>query len=168
VPLSRKAWFVVNTQPHKEALAIANLANQGFTTYCPLVRRRIRHARRSRDVLRPLFPGYVFVESAFDKSAWRPLLSTFGVRSLVRSGDEPSRLDPRFIEALRARENDGVIVAPASPYREGQQIRIVEGPFDGTVATILALDEKDRLIVLMDVLNRPVRVRLDARQISTA
>jgi transcriptional antiterminator RfaH len=59
-------------------------------------------------------------------------------------------------------------VAPASPYREGQQIRIVEGPFDGTVATILALDEKDRLIVLMDILNRPVRVRLDARQISTA
>ncbi len=168
MPLSRNAWFVVNTQPHKEALAITNLANQGFATYCPLVRRRIRHARRSRDVLRPLFPGYVFVESAFDKSAWRPLLSTFGVRSLVRSGDEPSRLDSRFIEALRAREEDGVIVGPASPYREGQQIRIVDGPFDGTVATILSLDEKDRLIVLMDILNRPVRVRLDARQISTA
>ncbi len=166
--LLRNAWFVVNTQPHKEALAIANLTNQGFATYCPVVRRRIRHARQFRDVLRPLFPGYVFVESAFEKSAWRPLLSTFGVRSLVRSGDNPSWLDPRFIDALRAREKDGAIVAPASPYREGQQIRIVEGPFDGKVATILSLDEKDRLIVLMDILNRPVRVRLDARQISTA
>ncbi len=159
------SWIVVNTHPHKEATAITNLANQGFGTYCPLVRKQVRHARKTRSVLRPLFPGYVFVDTP-NETSWRPVLSTFGVRTLVRSGDQPSRLDARFIEALRAREADGVIVAPAMPYAAGQKIRIAEGPFDGTVATIIALDEKDRLVVLMELLNRPVRVHVDARNVS--
>lgn len=157
-------WIVVNTHPHKEATAISNLNNQGFVTYCPVVRKRVRHARKTSDVLRPLFPGYVFV-GASETQHWRPVLSTVGVRTLVRSGDQPSALDPEFIAALQARETDGVIVAPAEAYTVGQKVRITEGAFDGTVATILAMDEKDRLVVLMDILNRPVRVRLESRQV---
>jgi transcriptional antiterminator RfaH len=162
----RRSWIVVNTYPHKEATAAANLNNQGFGTYFPLVRKRVRHARKTRDVLRPLFPGYVFVDTGAAAAIWRPVLSTVGVRALVRSGDEPSRLDGLFIAALRSREIDGAIAAIAPMYRPGQQIQIAHGPFDGTVATIIHLDEKDRLVVLMDILNRPVRVQLDARQVS--
>ncbi len=158
-------WIVVNTHPHKEMSAIANLNNQGFSTYCPLLRKRVRHARRTRDVLRPLFPGYVFVDTQ-GEHAWRQILSTVGVRSLVRSGDQPSRLDRRFICALRAQEIDGVIVAPTTPYRIGQTVRISDGPLEGVVATIISLDEKDRLVVLMDILSRPVRVQLDARTVT--
>jgi transcriptional antiterminator RfaH len=69
---------------------------------------------------------------------------------------------------LRAREEDGVVVAPPHPYVVGQQVRIADGPFDGTVATIIGLGEKDRLTVLMDLLNRPVRVALDVRQVTSA
>lgn len=168
VPVSEASqfWIVVNTHPHKEATAIANLANQGFTSYCPVVRKRIRHARRTSHVLRPLFPGYLFVELHADSGQWRPILSTIGVRSVVRNDDGPNRLDSGFIAALRSRESDGVIVAPPHPYKVGQQIRIADGAFDGTVATIIGLGEKDRLTVLMDLLNRPVRVLLDARQVT--
>ena len=162
------AWIVVSTHPHKEAAAIGNLTNQGFGTYCPLVRKRVRHARKTTSVLRPLFPSYLFVELPSENTPWRPVLSTFGVRSVIRSGDEPSRLSTEFIAALRAREEDGVIVAPPHPYVVGQQVRIADGPFDGTVATIIGLGEKDRLTVLMDLLNRPVRVALDVRQVTSA
>jgi transcriptional antiterminator RfaH len=160
-------WIVVNTHPHKEATATAHLRKQGFETYCPLVRRRVRHARKTREVLRPLFPGYLFVAGSDEIFRMRPVRSTVGVRAIVNAGDEPARLDGRFIAALRSREREGVISLPASPYEPGQTIRITDGPFDGTVATIIALDEKDRLVVLMDILSRPVRVHLDARQISS-
>lgn len=163
---SSAGWLVVNTHPHKEAVAITNLNNQGYGTYCPVVRRRVRHARKTSDVLRPLFPGYVFVECFKDKAGWRAAASTYGVRALITAGDEPSRLDDRFIAALRAREEDGVIVAPISPYEVGQKVRIASGPFDGTVATIVGLGEKERLVVLMDILSRPVRVSVDARQVA--
>ena len=60
-------WAAVNTQPHREQVAHANLERQGFVTYCPVVRRRRSHARRVDEVLRPLFPGYLFVNVSLER-----------------------------------------------------------------------------------------------------
>jgi transcriptional antiterminator RfaH len=118
------------------------------------------------DVLRPLFPGYLFVEINPDQERWRSVLSTFGVRSVVRCGDKVSLLDDAFVQAIRARETDGVVSRPESPYRIGQQVRVSGGAFDGLVATIVEMREPDRLTVLMQLLNRAVKVSLDEGQIS--
>lgn len=158
-------WVVVNTQPHRENLAIENLARQHFTTYCPQIRKRVTHARRTQDVLRPLFPSYVFVEINAELQRWRSILSTFGVRSLVTCGDRPSYLHDGFIHSLKARELGGAIVRPETPYQIGQQVRLTGGAFDGLVATILAMNEKERLLVLLDMLNRPVKVRVETRSV---
>jgi transcriptional antiterminator RfaH len=159
-------WAVVNTQPHREHIAVENLQRQEFIPYCPLIRRQQRHARRVTDVLRPLFPGYLFVKINPDLDRWRPMLSTFGVRSVVRCGDKVSLLDDAFVQAVRAREVDGVISRPVSPYQEGQEVRVSGGAFDGLVATIVEMHPPDRLTVLMQLLNRTVKVRLDEGQIS--
>jgi transcriptional antiterminator RfaH len=158
-------WAAVNTQPHRERIALDNLERQGFSTYCPFIRRRRSHARRVEEVLRPLFPGYLFVNVRSEEDCWRPILSTYGVRTLVRCGDRPSLVDGRFIHALQAREVDGAIVRPPAPYRIGQQVQIVAGPCDGLVATILSLDEKDRITVLLDLMSRRVKAHLDSAQV---
>jgi transcription antitermination factor NusG len=90
-PSSGAAWFVVNTHSNREDLAGRNLANQGYEVYAPVLQKQIRHARRVRQVLRPLFPGYLFVRSGPCEMRWRPVLSTLGVRSVVRNGDETSQ-----------------------------------------------------------------------------
>jgi transcriptional antiterminator RfaH len=163
----RFGWAVVNTQPHREHIAVDNLQRQEFIPYCPLVKRRHRHARRATDVLRPLFPGYLFVKINPDLTRWRPMLSTFGVRSVVRCGEEVSLLDDAFVQAIRARETDGIISRPASPYQIGQEVRVSGGAFDGLVATIIEMHERDRLTVLMQLLSRMVKVRLDERQVTS-
>jgi transcriptional antiterminator RfaH len=160
------AWIVVNTQPHREQIALENLARQAFNTYCPMMRTRVRHARRTQEVLRPLFPGYLFVRVSADLKRWRPILSTYGVRTLVCCGGRPSFLDERFVEGLQARTIDGAIVRPARPYEPGQQVKMAGGAFDGLIATILEMDEKDRLVVLMDLLNRPTKVRVNAHRVT--
>jgi transcriptional antiterminator RfaH len=161
-------WIVVNTQPHREHVALENLLRQEFVAYCPRIRRRIRHARQSRDVLRPIFPGYLFVQVNPDLQLWRPILSTYGVRTLVRCGDRLSFLDDAFIESLKEREIDGAIMRPASTYEPGQQVKLTGGAFDSLVATILELDEKDRLVVLMDLLNRPTKVTVHMSYVTPA
>lgn len=161
-------WAVVNTQPHRELIAVENLERQEFIPYCPLIKRRRRHARRVTDVLRPLFPGYLFVKVDPDRERWRPMLSTFGVRSVVRCGERLSLLDDAFVQAIRAREVSGVISRPASPYQIGQEVRVNGGAFDGLVATIVEMHEPDRLTVLMQLLSRPVKVRLEEGQVTSA
>src|SRR5262252_4918007 len=101
-------WFVVSTQPHREDVACENLERQNFNVYCPRIVKHIRHARRSYDARRPLFPGYLFVERE-RLHRWRPILGTFGVRSVICQGDTPALLPSGFVENLKAREVDGVI-----------------------------------------------------------
>ena len=160
-------WSVINTHPHKEAVAIENLQRQNFRTYCPLVRKRIKHARREQDVLRPLFPTYVFVQIDVNAHRWRAISSTFGVRTLVSFGERLSFLHDDFISSLKVREVDGAIIRPESPYSVGQNVKVSGGAFDGLVATIIEMSEKDRLIVLMDLLNRPVKVKLEASRVAS-
>ncbi len=159
-------WIVVNCQPHKERIALEHLGRQAFTCYCPMIRRQVRHARRTYESVRPLFPNYVFVALDFGRQSWRSLLSTRGVRGVVSCGEAPSTLRSEIIEELRSREIDGAITRPTAPFRIGQRVGIVRGALDGLVATIVDLDEKDRVVVLLDLLNRPVRVSVKSESLA--
>jgi transcriptional antiterminator RfaH len=165
---SAAPWIAINTHPHREHIAVENLCRQRFDAYCPMLRKRRSHARRVEMVLRPLFPNYLFVRAGAELARWRPILSTHGVRSIVRAGEELSFIDGAFIASLKAREIDGAIVRPASPYQIGQRVEITAGPFDRIVATIIDMDEKDRLIVLLDMMNRAIKVRVDSASVAPA
>ena len=162
---SPTAWAVVHTQPNRDKIALENLIRQQFDVYNPQVRKRVRHARKSQDVLRPLFPGYMFVGINPEDGRWRAISSTQGVRSLVRFGNQITYVDFRLIDSLKAREIEGVIALPSSPFVMGQRVRLVDGPFEGLVAKIIELDEKSRLVVLIDFLNRGVRTHVDGRNV---
>jgi transcriptional antiterminator RfaH len=162
-PTSR--WVAINTHPHREQVAVENLARQQFNVYCPTELRRVRHARRVQDVTRPIFPGYIFAEVAPDLAHWRSILSTYGVRAVIRYGDRPAFVEAGFIEGLRAREIDGVIAKPVTPYKVGQEILLNGGPFDGLIATIVEMKEKDRLVLLMRLLSQDVRLKVTAASV---
>ena len=162
------AWAVAHTHTHREAVALRNLARQDFDAYCPMFARRIRHARKGRDVRRPLFPGYLFIALDPDHQQWRSIRSTIGIHSLIGHGDRPSLLANGFVESLKARENDGVVTGAAFDLRKGQSVRLLGGPFDGLAATITDYDQNDRVTLLLNMLNRKVRatVPLDSVVIS--
>lgn len=160
-------WAVVNAQPNREHVAVGHLERQLFTAYCPMVMKRVSHARVVKDLRRPLFPGYLFVRINPRLDRWRPILSTIGVRSLVRNGDEPGLIADAFVASLKSRERDGIVARPDT-YKIGDNVSLIGGAFDGIVASIVGMDEKDRLTVLMDLLNRKVKVTVEARAVTAA
>jgi transcriptional antiterminator RfaH len=163
-----KSWIVISTHPHREHIALENLERQRFEGYCPMVPRRRSHARRVEMVLRPLFPNYLFVRAGPKLGRWQSILSTYGVRTVVRAGEALSFLDDGFIVSLKAREVDGAIVRPASPYQVGQEVRIATRSFDSVIAKIIEMDEKDRIVVLIDMLGRSTKLTLRSDLISAA
>lgn len=160
-------WIAVNAKPNQEGVALANLDRQGFRTYLPLLRKTVKHARRKTELLRPLFPGYLFVDLDRSAGVWRPILSTYGVRSVVTCADFPSLVPRGFVEALQAREMDGAIADASNRYQIGQQVLIDGGPFGGMIATIVTMKERDRLTVLVDFLNQTVKTTLSARAVTS-
>ena len=135
-------------------------------TYCPEIERTISHARRKQVVRRPLFPGYCFVGTDPLVTQWRPILSTFGVRRIVRFGEQMGYLPPNFIAALRAREINGLVCRPPSPFGPGESVRIKEGAFEGVVAQILEIGENDRIKVLLELLQLPVKIDVNVRDLA--
>jgi transcription antitermination factor NusG len=57
-----ESWWVVQTKPQGEALAIEHLhEQQGMTTYCPMFQKESIPASAGESQHHPLFPRYVFV-----------------------------------------------------------------------------------------------------------
>ncbi len=163
-------WVVVNTHSNKERFADENLKRQGFRTYCPMLRKVRRHARRAEEVTRPLFPGYLFLKLDPKQERWRAIQSTFGVRSLVTFGSRLGTIPQSFIESLLTCEESGFVRDREAPeaFAAGDQVRINGGAFDEVVATVLLADAKDRLVVLFDFMRRRVRITLSPDQVARA
>ena len=165
-PLLKPHQFaVVNTQAQRETAVVEHLRRQGYDPYCPRILRRIAHSRRTTHVLRPLFPGYLFVAMDPEVQQWSPISSTYGVRRLVKAGDFPALLDGTFIEALKARELEGAIIRPPNPYKVGESVKFVDGAFEGIVAQIIELKDTDRVVVLLDMLQRAIPMTTNIRGI---
>ncbi len=160
--------MVLTTHPHREGFAAQNLERQNYSVYCPMIVKRIKHARRAYDALRPLFPGYIFVKRQDAMQLWSPTLGTAGVRSLLRNGEGPATLPVGFVESLRAREIDGAIRKTETPFEQGQAVAINGGVFDGFIGKILKFRDNDRVLVLLDLLNRQTKVQVDASVLRSA
>lgn len=154
------SWMVLTTHHYREDFAVSNLIRQKYDAYCPMIVKRVKHARRTSDLKRPLFPGYIFVKRPAQRHLYRPLLGTFGVRSVISHGDTPSLLPAGFVESLKAHEMDGVIQKQEMPFSVGQAVTISGGPFNGLVGQILEIRESERILLLLDLLNQQIRVHV--------
>jgi len=163
-------WYAVYTQPHAETKALEHLLRQGYSAYLPRYRTRVRHARRSQMVLRPLFPRYLF--AGIDRAAmrWRPILSTIGVADVVRAGDEPSPVPSEIVDVIREREAAGGFdwCNPQHSLRVGELVRVTAGAFEGMVGKLVELRDRDRVVVLLELLGRGVRAQLRAETLEAA
>ena len=155
-----RRWFAVHCQTGKERTAQANLQRQDFGAFMPLLRCQEVRAGRTRDVLRPLFPGYVF--AGFDPrvAAWRRINGTFGVKRLITFGETPEPVPARLMADLRqACDEEGVFsFHRAYGFRTGDRVKLSAGPFKAMIGTIDSMSGPERARLLLSILGRTTRV----------
>lgn len=167
---AQSSWYVVQVRAHAETKAQIHLSRQGFETYVPRYLKRRRHARRTDTVAAPLYPAYMFVR--FDPSIhqWRSIHSTVGVARLVCNGDVPAMLDQAIIEGLKSREcAQGFIHLERRPqFATHDKVRVREGALSNCLGLFEGMSDRDRVVILLDMLGRKVRVVLDEEFIVAA
>ena len=157
---SRKEWFTVRTQSMKEPLAMLHYQRPGYEVWFPRVRKTVRHARRIKKVLRPLFPGYLFLHLAPEERNWVSIASTIGAIGPVRFGDFYPPVPEWLIQELKNREaEEGFIPMPFEDslgIKPGDRIT-VQGENDTEIQGIFqCLKGTDRALILIDILKREV------------
>jgi transcriptional antiterminator RfaH len=154
-------WYLVHTKPRQEKCAWQNLEQQGYQCYLPTIpsEKLLQGLLRVAD--EPLFPRYLFIRLGQDDSAksWTPIRSTKGVSRLVSFGAEPARVDDGLIELLRAQE---AIVQnePERLFKPGDRVRLNEGAFTGIEGIYQMADGERRVMVLIELMSKPVTVRV--------
>lgn len=149
-------WHLAQLKPGRIDRARTNLWRQGYECLMPM--QAITRRRRGQLVSaqRPLFPGYLFVGVPERDANWRSINSTFGVARLVSfDGFSPAVVHRDLIAALQDRSVDGI--ASLGNFRLGDRVRVIAGPFADALARIESLPERDRIVVLVDMMGRKVR-----------
>jgi len=153
-------WYVIQTQPRFESRAIANLEQQGYLVFCPRIAKAVRHARKTTQILAPLFPKYVFVQLDILREPWRNVNNTSGVPRQITCGDFPQAVPSEVVEAMRARLRSKGAMDWTHSFRAGRTVRIAEGTFENFVGTFEQLDASGRVHVLLDLLGHSVSIAL--------
>ena len=168
--MSKFAWYAVNTHARAEEKARFNLERQGFKVFAPRYLKKRRHARKVDHVPAPLFPRYIFVGMEVEQVRWRAINSSFGVNHLVSNGNDPTPVPEAVIDAIRLRTDaDGwVSLDQPLPYKKGEAVRITDGPMKDHEGLFDCADDNERIFILLDLLGRQVRVRMEAGSVSAA
>jgi transcription antitermination factor NusG len=162
-------WFVARVLAHQENRAQLNLHRSGFRSFVPRLRSTVRHARRLRETLKPLFPGYVFVIVDLSKHRWRTINGTFGIASLIMGAEQPMPVPTGVVEALAAScERFAVVSLGDESLEVGQKVRILSGPFAETLCRLSHLDDRGRVRVLLEIMGMEVATQLHRSAIAPA
>ncbi len=155
------AWYAVLCKPRREALAEANLINQGYRVYLPRLATQHRRDGKWVDTVEPLFPRYLFIAAGREQQGFAAVRSTLGVSGLVRFGGQPATVPEAVVEALRARQDPGTgACARRTPFQTGEAVEFRAGPFAGLDGIFDIEAGEDRVFVLLEFLGKTNKVKV--------
>jgi transcriptional antiterminator NusG len=168
------AWFVVHSYSGYENKVEKNLEHriesmgmqdQIFQVVVPTEEEvELRDGQR-RTTERRVFPGYILVEMLMNDDTWYVVRNTPGVTDFVRSGTKPIPLRQEEVDKILKRME---AEAPKIKvrFKEGQKVRIVDGPFEDFMGTVDAIDtDRARVRVLVNMFGRETPVEVDFLQV---
>ena len=166
--LSGERWYVVRALPKREHGAEVQLAGQGFRVFLPKVSRNVRHARKTKAVHAPAFPGYLFVALDLRRDRWRSINGTFGVMSLIMAEERPVPVPRGVVETIIDYVDESGICRFDRDLMEGQAIRVTAGPLAEAVGELVRLDKSGRVRVLLEIMGGRVLATIERSSLVAA
>lgn len=152
-------WYAVYTKHQHEKTANALLAGKGFEVFLPLYRAEHLWKDRTKVVLLPVFPCYLFVRTDFERKL--ELLQTPGVFWLIESGGRPCEVPKSEIEAIRQITQSPAKVEPHPYLKCGDYVRVQQGALAGIEGVLIRVKNRYRVVVSVDLLQKGVSVEVD-------
>jgi transcription antitermination factor NusG len=154
-----RAWYVLYTRHQHEKSVTTILKSKGFETFLPLYESVRRWKDRSKSLLLPLFPCYVFLGDAIERRL--DIVTTPGVHALVSNAGQPALIPCAEIEAIRRLTRSGAGVEPHPFLKCGDRMRIKSGPLTGIEGILVKKKNIYRLVLSVEMLGKAAAVEID-------
>ena len=175
VNFGTKQWYVVNTYSGRERAVADMLEKRKYTqnlenyifriVVAETVEPGMKNGKPTgKDVVKNLYPGYVFIEMIMTDDAWFMVRNTPDVTGFVGSsgkGTKPFPIPNEEIEPVLKRMNI-IDENMFSNYKVGDHIRIISGSFENSEGTIESIDsETKKVSVSILFFGRPTTIESD-------
>ena len=175
--MDEKKWYVVNTYSGheskvKEKLEMRAQSMNMEDKICRVIipEQKVIEEKDGvqKEKLKKIFPGYILVEMVMTDEAWFIVRNTPGVTGFIGSsgkGAKPTPLQPYEVENIL--HNMGIAKnASNDELKEGDKVKIIDGPFVGMMGTIESIDTENNLVnVLVDLFGQETSVEVELGQI---
>jgi transcriptional antiterminator RfaH len=152
-------WYVINTRPKKEFQVQKIFGEAGFTYYNPVYEVDNR--------IRPFFPGYGFLLFDFP-SQYQLVKYTRGVKRVVGNQEGPIHVPEEMIQAIRAREVNGLIELEkhGEPPGVGDKVEVVEGALKGLKGIFKKeVGDKERVLILLSYVSYQGQLLIEKKKL---
>ena len=160
---NKKEWYVVNTYASHENRVKDNLEKRLETMGISENLFRIVVAEetqievkneKSKEVVKNIFPGYLFVEMIMTDEAWYVVRNTPGVTGFIGSsggGAKPFPVKQDEIEKILRRigQSDKSIEVD---FAVGDSVKILSGPFSGMEGKVESMNDQTQVATVLIIL----------------
>jgi transcription antitermination factor NusG len=164
------SWFVIWTESRAEKKVEARIAALGLSAWLPTVKERRRWSDRWREVVCPLFPGYLFARAT--SVEWHKVLRTPGVLTVVKEGEGPALLADSFVARLRdAIERNGAAPEPVAEvvnYLPGDEVIVQDGALKGVRGVVRERRSGRQLVIWVSEIGRGVAFTIGQALVKSA
>ena len=163
-------WRVAWTRSNCEQLVYDQLVPKGFDLFLPTAEAWSRRGRLRVRGHVPLFRGYLFLRHAMDKASFLEVCKARGlVRLLGKRWDQLDVVPDSEIDAIQKLVRSRLPIFPYPYLREGQRVRITDGPLAEVEGILVRANPKKGLVVVsVELLRRSVAVQLDCTLMEAA
>lgn len=168
-------WYVVHTYSGHENKVATTLKQRietmklGDKIFDIVVPTRnivtVKHGKKEEQKEK-IFPGYILVRMILEDMSWLAVRTTQGVTAFVGTGDKPTPISEKEVEAIM-KFMDMEAPKYKTSFSIGEAVKITDGPFSDFLGTIESLDEeKGKVKVLVSIFGRETPVELDFLQVA--
>jgi transcription antitermination factor NusG len=159
--MAELAWFVAHTRPRREKKLKEHCEGKGIPVTLPCYRAVHRYRGKTVTFLKPLFPGYVFLQLQPDQ------------RQQVVQNDHVANLLAVFDQELFQRQLDEILVALetdleiflAPEIGQGSRVKVKTGPLRGMEGWVEERYGKTTVLLRLDFISQAAAVKLQADQL---
>ncbi len=160
-PEQRKTWCALHTRHQHEGTVARILGTKGVEVFLPTYRTVRRWKDRNKQLVLPLFPGYVFCAYKTDRRI--QILSTPGVHTIVTNGkNSPAEIPGHEILAIRRAVESPLHLEPHPYLKGGDVVRIKSGPLEGLEGVVSRSKDAFRVVLSVEMLGKSAAVEIDA------
>lgn len=160
------SWYAVATKPRQEDLVCGVYDLFNIKHFLPKILVPKDPSVPGSSVVKPMFPGYLFVDVVPDTAEWARVSYSPGVKGVVSFGGIPARVPHEVVTALRERTMRDRTVNVSRPFKEGDMVIVQRGPLRGLSAIFKGyVSDSGRVKLLMELLRRCTEVEARVDQI---